>query len=232
MTKAHDRVHIFVHQFMSAHDNVAQFRTKSFAIAVSDPKVLENTLACRVDNNPGYKKDQSVIVTRPNGHKEVWTNPRYGNYRDTHLDFFDAVGIYLPSGYDRDFVSDHAYARSAADFQVALVKLNFIPPGGNSSYGSGLEKRFTYRRLYNEGFCLGNLFDLHKSVGGRLDNPRDPVGSLGAAIDDLENRGLISASERNFFAQEAEETMAYVQDQGEAYAVVTGHLDPDKPMIG
>jgi hypothetical protein len=241
MTKAHNRVHIFVYQFKSVHENVAQFRTKSFVIAVSDPKVLEVTFGCELKDIKGHE-GASVIVTRPNGHMEFWTHPLYKEHRKAHLAGFKDAGIYRPEGYDDNFNSDHAYTRSAAksaaksdaEFQPVLVKMNYIPKWENSSWGASVvEKGFTHRRLDNKGYCSGNLFDLYKSVGGRLANATDPVGSLRAAVPDLENRGLISASERNLFNQAAKEATDYRQDQDTAYAVATGqvNLDPDKPMI-
>ena len=148
MTKTRSRVHIDQYLFLAKQNNVAQFRDKSFVIAVSDPNVLRTAFGCQVHENSDFAMDESVIVTRRDGHEEVWTNPHIQNYRESHFAFFDDIGIYLPSGYGRAFDSDHAYPASAAkaDSQVALVKMNFIHRSGNRNYGAGLERRRTHTR--------------------------------------------------------------------------------------
>lgn len=221
------------------HENFAQFKGKNyvdgrtFVIAVADASVLKRALNCTIGLNPGYEESESVIVTRQNDHKELWTNPRLDNYRDTHLSFFKAIGIDLPRSIASGSDSDHAFPKSASDSGVGLVRMNFIPLGGNRSFGGAFEGRFRHRTLDANGLAMGNLFDLYKSVGGRFLLPRNPAGFGRAIVDDLIIRGLAPASDRASLEKEAQAVMGYIQDQDTNFAVRDGQIDlrPGKPLV-
>lgn len=221
------------------HENFAQFKgnnygdERTFVIAVADAGVLKRALNCTIDANPGYSASQSVIVTRQNDHKELWTNPRLDNYRDTHLSFFRALGIDMPRSIASGSDSDHAFPKSASDSAVGLVRMNFIPSGGNRSFGAAFEGRFRHRILEDNGLAMGNLFDLYKSVGGRFLLPRAPASFGRAIVDDLIIRGLAPAADRASLEKEAQAVMGYIQDQDTAYALDTKQIDltPGKPLI-
>jgi len=137
------------HQRQSVSNNYGQFKGnnfldgRSFVIAVGDAGLLQRKMNCRVDTLPGFARADSLIVTRPNGHRELWANPRMTRYRDAHFAFFDALGIYLPASIAKVHDSDHAFPKSAASPDVGLVKMNFIDQGSNRSHGSAWESRFT-----------------------------------------------------------------------------------------
>lgn len=216
-----------LYQRQTERENFAQFKgsnysgQRSFFIAVRDASVLRK-LSCNVESNPGFAADQSVIVRRPSGHPELWTSPHVSDYRAIHLAFFAAMKISVPSDIVSTSDSDHAYAASAAGPGVGLVRMSFISRGANRSFGAGFERRFTHRTLDDDdGACMGNLFDLYKSVGGRFLVPRSPAACGAAIVEDLIARGIAPAGDRASLMREAAAVIDYIQDQDTAYAVDT-----------
>jgi hypothetical protein len=226
------------YRFKTQGENFSQFkgadyaRGRSFVIAAADAGVLKK-MHCRIDTNPGFSKADSVIVTRPSGHPELWVDPHFAGHRDAQFAFFDAIGIYLPTHEFKLHDSDHAYPKSAAGPEVGLVKMNLIERAGNRSFGAGWEKRFTHRTLDDYGTCYGNLFDLYKAIGGSIPDPKDPVTSLRAIAEELVTSGLAPRSEYRNLLLAGEDTMAYKQAQDENYAVNTGQVDlsPGSPLV-
>jgi hypothetical protein len=222
----------------TAIENFLQFKGKNyrdqtFAIAAASESVLNRALACPTAKLGDYSKSDCVVVTRPSGHQELWVSPRFRKHRAAQFVFFEKLGLYVPKSMVKDDDSDHAYPISAAGPDVGLIRMHLIDSGANRSFGSGWEKRFTHRTLDDDGLCLGNLFDLHKSIGGRLFSPTDPVASLIAAADHLISIGIAPLQDRPQLLETGKSTIAYKQTQDENYAIETGQIDltPGMPLI-
>ncbi|UAJ10151.1 hypothetical protein [Polymorphobacter megasporae] len=200
-----------------------RFTTGNYVVAVRDTVALQKFVRPTALKPLSDRYGLSALIVSygagSTGYSELWLDPKFKRYRDAHLSFFDSINVEVPPDILNGGGSDHAFPRSAGNNEAGLTLMNFIDRNLNSSFGGGWEKRLKHRVMAEGLPAWGNLVDLAKALGHRLNDSLDYTGSIMRLPDVLIAAGDAPPSDRPALEHAAQQALEDWKQQDIALAV-------------